>query len=53
MSVPQTREPGSEEMGAKSRASLWTQDPRKRNWPKHKASAKFEQGGFTSRRRKG
>ena len=25
----------------------------KRNWPKHKASAKFEQGGFTSRRRKG
>src|SRR5205814_44597 len=26
---------------------------RKENWPKHKASAKFEQGGFTSRRRKG
>ena len=25
----------------------------KENWPKHKASAKFEQGGFTSRRRKG
>jgi hypothetical protein len=23
----------------------------KENWPKHKASAKFEQGGFTSRRR--
>src|SRR5438045_8543961 len=23
----------------------------KENWPKHKASAEFEQGGFTSRRR--
>jgi hypothetical protein len=40
----------------KSRLGPWwdpTDQFLKRKWPKHKAPAKFEQGGFTSRRRKG